>query len=861
MSRIPNIPEHSPGSTYAEPMEPTDPMADPPAEPRSWDDLTGALRLLRAHAGSPSFAELVRRVEAVRAARGLPPGERRPGRVTVYDAFRDGRARLDVELLADLVRALGAADRVDDWRRAHAAVSARPGARVEPIATPGSAVVVDMPESGAALIGRDEMLARVAALLDGPPRVIVVTGLAGAGKSALAVQAAHRYARATGASVRQLGPAGWEVAAEVGAALSDVRTTGTPVLLAHDPPDTGAIRSLASAADGWHLLVTARRVPELPEAAMVRLDPLSLSTARDLLAAAAGPDGAARLAEDPDRTDALIAACGTLPLSLSITGGQIAAQPGWSVADHLHRITQSGHPMPALDAAYRGLAPDESLVLRRLALHPAPLDLRTLATLAGVDEDSALHAVIGLEDEHLVHRRDDGHYAVHEVVRRVVNEAADQDEPFSARRAAVRRLADRLLAEAGPAVAAVAPHHRAPGGAVLPHQAALRLLDERQEVLVGTAEIGADLDLPDQVGALSALIAPYLDLRAPAGQAARVHSAAMRVGSPESRAQAGRDLGRALERLGRFDEALAALVRARESGHDPRPAQTLNRIGNVYKRLGRADDAAASYRDAVLVARTAGDPVSEGRAEGNLADTLRVLGDPVGARAGYDRALRISEAAGDTLNLAIVTGNLALFLEQSGQAEAAQSMVDRALTAATTLGDQGLVLRARMQHGRLLAARGEESGITLLRECRDEARRRGEAEAEADAGVSLGDSLLEAAADDPGMVDQAEQAFTAALEQSITIHAGLITAQATTGLGRVALARHRIDAARDHFGRARSLAEHDPGETVRALIGLGACAAAEGDQQEAAAIRREALVLATTAGLREQAQLRDMLAG
>lgn len=838
-------------------MEPT----DPPADPRSWDDLTGALRMLRAHAGSPSFAELVRRVEAVRAARGLPPGERRPGRVTVYDAFRDGRARLDVELLADLVRALGGADRVDDWRRAHATVSAGPGARVE--RTSGSAMVVDVPESGAALIGRDEGLAEVAALLDGPPRVIVVTGLAGAGKSALAVEAAHRYARATGALVRQLGPIGWEVPVEMGASVAEVHTDEhpTPVLVAHDPSGTEEIRSLASAATGWHLLVTARRVPDMPQAAVVRLDPLPLPTARALLAAAAGPDGADLLAEDPDRTDALIAACGTLPLSLTITGGQIAAQPGWSVADHLHRITQSGHPMPALDAAYRGLAPDESLVLRRLALHPAPLDLRTLATLAGVDEDSALHAVIGLEDEHLIHRRDDGHYAVHEVVRRVVNEAAHQDEPFSARRAAVRRLAERLLAETGPAVAAVAPHHRAPGGAVLPHPTALRLLDRRQEVLVGTAELGADLDLPDQVGALSALIAPYLDLRAPAGQAARMHSAAVRVGSPESRAQAGLDLGRALERLGRFDEALAALVRTRESGHDPRPAQTLNRIGNVYKRLGRADDAAMSYRDAVLVARTAGDPISEGRAEGNLADTLRLLGDPVGARAGYDRALRISEAAGDTLHVAIVTGNLALFLEQSGQNEAAESMVGQALTAATTLGDQGLVLRARMQHGRLLAARGDRSGMTLLRECRDDARRRGEAEAEADAGVSLGDALIDASAEDPDLLDRAEHVFTAAWEQSIAIHAGLITAQATTGLGRIALARGQIAAAREHFDRARSLAEHDPGETVRALIGLGECAAAEGDATGAADTWREALALARSAGLREQTLLRDLVAG
>ncbi|HYQ74098.1 MAG TPA: hypothetical protein VER05_03065, partial [Cellulomonas sp.] len=100
------------------------PDVAPPPDPARWDDLTGRLRALRAAAGSPSYADLVRRVDAVRAARGVPGPERRPGRVTVYDAFRDGRARLDVELVADLVRALGGtADDAARWRAAHAAVA------------------------------------------------------------------------------------------------------------------------------------------------------------------------------------------------------------------------------------------------------------------------------------------------------------------------------------------------------------------------------------------------------------------------------------------------------------------------------------------------------------------------------------------------------------------------------------------------------------------------------------------------------------------------------------------------------------------------------------------------------------------
>lgn len=871
-----------------------EPIAAPPVAPRGWDDLTSALRLARARAGSPSFAELVRRVASVRAQRGVPSGERRPGRVTVYDAFRDGRSRLDVELVADLVRALGGSPQdVEGWRRAHASVAEASGGSQN--GRRASAETAGDPEDGAVglasglvpvgppLVGRGKELTELARLLAGDggapehprPTVVVVTGLAGAGKTALAAEAGRRYARATGAEVRRATPAAWSAPRELAESLGQLPPatgpgTAPPLLVVDDPPDTGALRELIDLLPGWLLVVTARRVPDLSGVTVLRTGPLSPEDARILLAAAAGPEGAARLSAEAEDAGALADACGHLPLSLSIAAGQIAARPDWSVADHLHRIAQSGHAVPTLDAAYRALAPDEALLLRRLALHPAELDLHTAATLAGVDEDSAAQALVGLEDEHLVRRTDDGRYAVHDLVRRVVRDAAEQDEPVSARRGAVRRLAERLLDEAAPAIAVFAPHHGvpAPAGPVPEHGAAVRLLDRRREVLIGTAEVGADLGLSDLVGALSGLTAPYLDLRAPAGQAARMHAAAVRVGGPETRAQAGRDLGRAWERLGRFDEALAALVRARESGYDPRPGQTLNRIGNVYKRLGRLDEAARSYREAVTVSRTAGDPVSEGRAEGNLADTRRVLGDPAAARAGYDRALRLSERAGDVLNVAIVTGNLALFLEQSGDLGRAEQMMDRVSDAAAALGDQSLVLRARIQRGRLLADRLDPTGIDLLRDCVREARELGEADAEAESWASLGDALLRA--DD---LDGADAAFGSALTLATRIHAGLVEAQVLAGLGQVALGRAEsrsagsgpsqelIASARESFRQALDRAERDPGETVRALLGLGRCARAEGDLAAAVRHWRRAHELAESAGLRERDRLAALLGG
>lgn len=78
--------------------------------PEHLDALAADLRELRHDAGSPSFAEIVVRVARLRTERGVAPAAARPGRTTVYDAFRDGRRRLDTELVLDIVRALGGDD-------------------------------------------------------------------------------------------------------------------------------------------------------------------------------------------------------------------------------------------------------------------------------------------------------------------------------------------------------------------------------------------------------------------------------------------------------------------------------------------------------------------------------------------------------------------------------------------------------------------------------------------------------------------------------------------------------------------------------------------------------------------------------
>ena len=76
----------------------------------AYDAIAENLVALRAECGHPSYAEIALRVGRLREQRGVPRAEARPGRTTVYDAFRPGRRRINAELIVDIVRALGGDD-------------------------------------------------------------------------------------------------------------------------------------------------------------------------------------------------------------------------------------------------------------------------------------------------------------------------------------------------------------------------------------------------------------------------------------------------------------------------------------------------------------------------------------------------------------------------------------------------------------------------------------------------------------------------------------------------------------------------------------------------------------------------------
>ncbi|HEY0903739.1 MAG TPA: hypothetical protein VGE14_07620 [Marmoricola sp.] len=81
-----------------------------------WDHLIGRLHDLRERAGSPSYAAIAQLVVDQRIADGQDVHSARIARSSVHDAFRYGRTRINVQLVGELVRALGEDPAiVDTW--------------------------------------------------------------------------------------------------------------------------------------------------------------------------------------------------------------------------------------------------------------------------------------------------------------------------------------------------------------------------------------------------------------------------------------------------------------------------------------------------------------------------------------------------------------------------------------------------------------------------------------------------------------------------------------------------------------------------------------------------------------------------
>ncbi|MGA8117618.1 MAG: BTAD domain-containing putative transcriptional regulator [Actinocatenispora sp.] len=266
-------------------------------------------------------------------------------------------------------------------------------------------VPAQLPPCAYGFAGRVDELARLREMLAGPTstagrRVIVLSGMPGIGKTALAVHVATRVsalfpdgqlfvelgggstARPTGAVLgdvlRSLGadPPGLPADLAGRVALLRTLTAGKRMLILLDDVATESqVEDLLPADPGCAVLITSRRVlPGLGVGHRLALAPLAAGPARQVLTAWAGTNLAAK---DPDAVGDLVRVCAGVPLALRIVGARLAAFTHLTPAgvagrmgDDVRRLDElvvGGHSVRAsLDASHRLLSDDARAVLLEL---------------------------------------------------------------------------------------------------------------------------------------------------------------------------------------------------------------------------------------------------------------------------------------------------------------------------------------------------------------------------------------------------------------------------------------------------------------------------------------------------------------
>jgi tetratricopeptide (TPR) repeat protein len=549
--------------------------------------------------------------------------------------------------------------------------------------------LAQLPPLAAGFTGREAELAQVAALLDpsaaaGAVVVSAVAGLAGVGKTALAVRAAHtarvagwfgggvlfidlhgydpspvQPGQALDALLRALGISGEHIpegteqrAALYRSALDQVRD---PVLVIIDNASAEAqVRPLLPGPGPHRVIITSRHtlaglgarlldVTVLDQAAAVLLLDRVLRTARP------GDD---RVSGDQAAAARLASLCGGLPLALQITAALLSADPVLSaaelagdMADEVRRLEAlryddgSGASAPSVTAAfelsYRQLDEDAGLMFRLLPAEPGP-DLSTgaAAALAGWPASRA-RAVLGrLARAHLIDAGGvPGRWRMHDLLRLYARQIPGTND--GERDQAGGRLLDWYYrhAKAADTYMQALPGESVPGE-FSTRDDALAWLDAQRPNLVAVVASAAITGRDREAVYLPLALGAYLSWRRRFDDWLTVltisRDTARRLGDRRGEGMALNSLGLALREVRRFDEAITAHQDAaaiyRETGDHRREGMALNNLGVALREVRRFDEAITAGQDAVALFRGTGDHHSEGTALNSLGVALREVG-------------------------------------------------------------------------------------------------------------------------------------------------------------------------------------------------------------------------------------------
>ncbi|MFI5768919.1 BTAD domain-containing putative transcriptional regulator [Streptomyces sp. NPDC051658] len=597
-----------------------------------------------------------------------------------------------------------------------------------------------LPRAPRGFQGRTAELAALTRAAAGEAPVCLVTGPAGVGKTALALQWAHRnpaafpdgrlfadlrgfsdtgepalvevlreFLLALGVAPRRV-PESLAAAAALFRSLTDRRRL---LVILDNARHSATVRPLLPGGTDCVTLVTSRhRLEGLIASDAARPVPLDVLEPPDGTALLAGVLGEDRVLAEPVAARRLAELCGGLPLALRVTAARLAGRPSWTLAgladelaDEHSRLTYLDVDDTGVSAALRltvqQLSQDAVHQLARLGHHPGGhFDPYTAAALAGTDPVVATAALERLAAAHLVTETTPGRWVLHDLVRLY----ARGMDPAGGSEALIGVL-DHYIA-----TALAAADTAEPGGEpcfVLPE-------DYHRPVAVR--------DFVDRAAAMHWLAAERDDLAlaADAARTAGFHDRAWRI----ILLQWPQVVWRVRDNWSPLLELALDSARAHDDAYAE--SRVLNLLGWVLTEEGRTTEAVTLLERSPVLARRAGDRLGEATALINLAVVQAEQGELDTALEDCGRAVDLAREERDAHTEMLALQHLARMQLTANRPHEALESVRTALDLGPEHEEVARRVLLLTTSGEARLALGEENdGIRLLDRAAGEAESAG----------------------------------------------------------------------------------------------------------------------------------------
>ena len=683
----------------------------------------------------------------------------------------------------------------------------RPRPRAEGMATP---VPAQLPLDAPGFSGRHEELGILQAMLPAKSAgsgeaesgqtvpIVVISGTAGTGKTALAIRFGRHVAKRFPSgqlyvNLRGLDPATppmesaealrffldalgvppYRIPADTQgrSALFRSMLDGKRMLIVLDNArNVAQVRPLLPGSPGSLVVVTSRNemtgLVAAEGAVPVTLDVLSYAEAREMLVRRLGQD---RAAAEPGAADEIISSCARLPLALAIAAGRAAGRSKRPLTELAAELRDARNRLDALAAddtvtnlravlswSYDQLSEPAARMFRLFGVHPGPdISLSAAASLAGMARADAGAALRELTRTHMIAEYLPARFTFHDLLRAYAADQAERHDSDLERRAAVHRVLDHYLHTAMTASLRFSPG-RSP----------LQLADPQPGVLP------ADVADKDQAMAWFEAEVPVL---------------------------------------------LALIGHAGAHGFDTHAWQTPWTLSPFFSRRGRWRDYAVTQQTALAAARRLDDPLAQAHAHYLLGHAQAEMGDYAAADPNVRQALDMFRKLGDRANEAVVLNGLAGMLEKQERYPEALAVALDALRMLKAVGHWWTQAILENGVGWLYAHLGQyDRALTHCQRALSLHRDSGHRGGTADTLDSLGYVYLHL-----GDIAQAKAHYTKAIEAYREIGAPFGEGNSLAGLGDALLAGGDLGAAEAAWREAVAILDrlpHPLADEVRARL-------------------------------------------